>query len=176
MVSTDRRLALEEAVKLHQASFDDMNTGFARAQVLQTAVDFYGFLVGPASISLEYGPIVGQSTDLPTGKNGSAMTQLHDDEQFTVSIDAQDAKGAEVADDPTSTTDDPTWSSSDETVFTLLVDGGNPRLATVVAGLPGSAVGSVTIGAVTATFAVDVVPAGVATISVVTGDPTPQQQ
>jgi hypothetical protein len=174
MVSTDRRLALDEAVKLHQGSFDEMNTTNARAQVIATAVDFYGYLVGPASISLEFGPILDQNTDQPTGRNGSAMAQLHDNEKMDLSFTAADAKGANVPDDPSTTSDDATWVSSDTTVFTYVVDPATPRSAIVVAGLPGSAIGTLTIGSVVATHAVDVVPAGIATISITEGTPVPQ--
>ena len=170
MVNPDRGLALTEAVKLHAASFDDVQAGKARSEVIKTAEEFYAFLTGPASLTVTFGPIVKQQTQEETGKAGTAMAQIHDDEEFDVELSAADAKGAEVLDREGDTSDDPTFTSSDEQVFTYRVDPDNPRKATVVAGLPGSAVGTITLGSITATHAVDVVPGDVATVNITEGD------
>jgi hypothetical protein len=170
MVNTARAQALTEAVTLHAASFNDTQPGAARADVIATAEAFYRFLTGPASLSVAFGPIVKQQTHAETGKAGTAMAQIHDDEEFDLELSAADAKGAEVLDRAGDTTDDATWTSSDEAVFTYLVDPANPRKATVVAGLPGSAVGTVNLGTITITHAVDVVAADVATVNLTEGD------
>lgn len=138
-------------------------------QVLVLATSFYDWLIGPASVTLAYGPIRVQGTQENTGKDGSAMAQIHDDEEFDVELSATDAKGAAVGDRPGDTTDDPTFTSSDEGVFSYRLDPDNPRKATVVGGLPGSAVGTITLGTIVATHAVDVVPAAVATVAITEG-------
>lgn len=155
--------ALELAVGL--AAVDRL----AADEIVSLANDFYKWITGPASVTMTMGPIRLQDTKESTGRNATAMTQIHDNEEFDIELSAADAKGAAVGDDPSSTADDPTFTSSDPNVFTYAVDPANPRKATVVAGLPGSAVGTVTLGSVTATHAVDVVPAGVATVSLAEG-------
>lgn len=135
-------------------------------RVIPLATEFYWWLVGPASISLTFGPVLAQGTKEPRGRNGSAMAQLHDDEEFDIELTAADAKGVEVLDRAGDASDDPSFTSSDENVFTYRIDSENPRKATVVAGLPGSAVGTVVLGSITVTHAVDVVPGDVATVSI----------
>lgn len=162
-LSTERGHALDAAV--------DVATGLElnHSDILPLATKFYGWLVGPASMSLSFGPIVEQGTEEPTGRNGSAMTQLRDSQKFTVSLTAQDAKGAEVLDDASTTADDATWTSSNEEVATVEVDADNPRSATVIAGMPGSATLTVAIGEISATLAVDVVPGDIALVSITEG-------
>lgn len=175
--SASREQALAHAVDLHRHRFEDFGGEFERAQkeLLGTASALYAWLVGPASLSLTFGPIVDQTTHEPTGRNGSAMTQMRDNQQFTVTLTAQDAKGAEVLDDATTGADDPTWVSDDEGVFTWDVNPDNPREATAVAGLPGSAVGTVTIGEISATVAVDVVAGAIALVQLQTGEVVDQE-
>lgn len=171
-LSAERAQALTETVHLYRERFAALattNVDAARAELLATASAMYRWLAGPVRLSLTYGPIVEQGTLNPTGKDGAVVTQLRDTQQFTLTLTAQDAKGAEVLDDATTAADDPTWSTSDEVVFTLAVDPANPRSATVVAGLPGSAVGTVALGEVSATFAVDVVPGAIAMVSLAEG-------
>jgi hypothetical protein len=169
-LSRERELALEAAVQVACAR-EDVNVTDIRV----LATDFFGWLVGPASASLRFGPIVDQGTKAPTEKFGAAMAQIHDDEEFDLTVDGADAKGVEVPDNPSDTTDDPTFVSSDPNVFAYRVDPANPRTGTVVAGLPGSAVGTVTIGSVTITHAVDVIPAGIATATLTEGTVRKQQ-
>lgn len=170
MVNPERALALTEAARLHAESFGDVQFEEGRREVLKTATAFYSFLIGPASAVVEFGPIVKQDTLEPTGKAGSIMAQIQDDEEFDLTIPSvADAKGAQIPDLP-GLADDPTFVSSDESVFTYRIFTEDPRKATVVAGLPGSAVGTVTIGPVVVTHAVDVVPGGVATVTIEEGE------
>lgn len=138
------------------------------------ATSFYGWLVGPASMTLTFGPIVDQVTEEPTGRNGSVMTQMRDTQKVRVNLTAQDAKGAEVLDRAGDTSDDPVWTSSDENTFTWSVNPDNPREAWAVAGLPGSAVGTVAIGEISATVAIDVVAGDIALVALQTGEPEEQ--
>lgn len=94
--------------------------------------------------------------------------QIHDDEKFDLSLDFHDAKGVDTTD-----ADPATWTSSDEQVVTLVVSE-DTHTATVLAGLPGSAVVRVAVAladgtVLTATEAVDVVPGGAVTVSLVEG-------
>jgi len=170
MVNPERALALTEAVNLHADSFGDRQAEEGRQAVIDTATAFYAFLTGPASVSVSFGPIVKQDTKQDTGKAGTAMAQIHDDEEFDVELTAADAKGAEVLDRAGDTSDDPSFVSSDETVFTYRTFGENPRKATVVGGMPGSAVGTITLGGIVVTHAVDVVAADIATVNVAEGE------
>jgi hypothetical protein len=170
MVNPERALALTEAVKLHAESFGDVQFEESRNAVLATAVRFYAFLTGPATASVTFGPIVKQNTLEPTGKAGSAMAQIHDDEEFDIVLTAADAKGAEVLDRVGDDTDNPTFTSSDESVFTYRTFNEDPRKATVVAGMPGSAVGTITLGELTITHAVDVVAGDIATVNITEGE------
>lgn len=172
----DRTTALTAAVAFH-AAVDDLGlrVGVDGAEtvrldeiaVLNTAETFLAWLRGPASIHLLAGAVLDQTTGLPTGTliEGDSV-QIHDNEQFDLTVDTKDAKGFE-------TQDQVTWSSSDETVAALVV-AEDTRTATVVAGTPGSAVITVSDGALSVTEAVDVVPAGTATIAVVEGPVTAQ--
>ena len=177
-MSAERAVALGAALDLYHSRFaelaDKTSPAEARTEFLATAQDVYRWLVGPAIVFLSYGPITDQTTGLPTGQIGATVTQLHDNQQFTLTLTAKDAKGIDVPDDPTQASDDPVWSSSDDTVFTVHADPANPRTATVVAGVPGSAVGTVAVGSVSATFAVDVVPGPVALVQLAEGPVTDQ--
>lgn len=171
MVNPERALALTEAVRLHAESFGDVQPEASRNAVIETAKTFYTFLAGPTSLSVHYGPIVKQESRTPTGQTGGAHVQIHDDEEFDIDLtDVKDAKGASIVDRAGDTTDDPSFTSSDEGVFTYRVFNENPRKVTVVAGLPGSAVGTIQLGAITVTHAVDVVPGDVATFNITEGE------
>jgi len=166
-----RAAALQAAVEFH-ASVGDLDLrcgvdagqtiGAGQISVLDTAERFLTWLRGPAHMTLIAGPITNQTTGLPTGTTPEGDTvQLHDDEQFDLSVDTKDAKGFE-------TQDVIDWSVDDESVATLTVSD-DGRSATVVAGNPGSAVVTVSDGVLSATEAVDVVAAGTATITLVEG-------
>lgn len=92
--------------------------------------------------------------------------QLHDTEQFTLTLEAQDSKGFAVADTLTWTVDDPN-------VVSLQVSS-DTMSATILAGAPGSAVVTITDGTLTATEAVDVVPGAVAKLVLTEGPVTSQ--
>jgi len=99
--------------------------------------------------------------------------QLHDDEQVTLSVAVADAKGAAISDDPSRTDDDLQWSVADENVATLQVSS-DTRSCTVVAGMPGSTVVTVTLGDLQATEAVDVVAGDAALLTFSEGTPEKQ--
>ena len=146
----------------------------AETSIMLTSAVLYAHLLGPAQISTHRSMISNQATHLPTGSTPTeGPVQIHDNEQFTLSLTELDAKGF-----PTVGTTPPTWSSSDETVVPMGVSPDGMSFD-VVAGVPGSAVVTVSVtkddGTVlTATDAVDVVPAGVAKISIVEGPVTVQ--
>lgn len=99
--------------------------------------------------------------------------QIHDDQQFDVTIEVDDAKGFAI------TGDQVTVTSADETVATV-VPGADGVTFTIVAGNPGSTVITFDAGTddngneVTATEAVDVVPGNVATVKITEGTPVSQ--
>lgn len=164
--------ALRDAALLHQGRFDraaDFDIDLARAEVLASADVFLAWLTRPVTLTLAAGPAVDQTTGQPTTTpTGVPAMQLHDNEQVDLTVQTRDAKGFD-------TPDQITWTSSDETVATIAgVDDGDSKTATVVAGNPGSAVVTVTDATLSATVAVDVVPAGTATISVAEGTPVEQ--
>jgi hypothetical protein len=180
----DRTTALTAAVAFHTAVDDlGLRVGVDGAEtvrldelaVLNTAETFLAWLRGPASVQFLFGHVVAQSTGLPTGTptpEGDAV-QLHDNEKFDLTLDFKDAKGFDTQD-----SDPATWTSSDETVATVQVSA-DTHTATVVAGNPGSATVAVSVTladgtALSATEAVDVVPAGAATVSLVEGPVTAQ--
>lgn len=98
--------------------------------------------------------------------------QIHDNEQFDITVEVDDAKGFAI-------TDTVTVTSADETVATV-VPGADGTTFTIVAGNPGSTVITFDAGTddngnqVTATEAVDVVPGNVATIKLTEGAATTQ--
>lgn len=168
-----RAAALSAAVDFHAAVGDlGLRLGVSAADtiaadeiaVLDTAERFLLWLRGPAHLTLSAGPVTDQTSGLPTGTpihEGVPAVQIHDNEQFDVTVIAEDAKGFATADTVT-------FVSSDESVFTV-VAGADPMTSTVVAGVPGSAVLTVSDGTLSATLAVDVVPAGAATIALSEG-------
>lgn len=99
--------------------------------------------------------------------------QIRDNEQFTVTVEVDDAKGFQISGDQLTVT------SADETVATVQA-GADGVTYTIVAGNPGSTVITFDAGTddngnqVTATEAVDVVAGNVATIKLTEGAATPQ--
>jgi hypothetical protein len=99
--------------------------------------------------------------------------QIHDNEQFDVTIEVDDAKGFAISGDQLTVT------SADESVATVQA-GADGVTYTIVAGNPGSTVITFDAGTddngnqVTATEAVDVVAGNVATIKLTEGAATPQ--
>jgi hypothetical protein len=178
-VRVQRARALDLAVALWEgeafgAETDRADPDTATQDMLATATAIYRWLTGPVAFVITIGPVLSQSTGEPTGRTmGGTPMQLHDDEQVALSVGVFDAKGAEITDDPATTNDDLVWSFDNPDVATLEVSA-DTRTCTVVAGLPGSGTGTVVLGAVAASFAVDVVPAGAATITITEGVPEPQ--
>lgn len=175
----NRTVALHEAVLLHESIGDlrlrvgvDATTTVHAGElaVLNTAETFLAWLRGPTQIRLIPGPVTDQATGLPTGTpiEGDHPVQIHDNEQFDLTLDFKDAKGFDTAD-----TDPASWASADETVATLVLSE-DTHTATVKAGSPGSTTVTVSVTlptgeTITATEAVDVVPAGATTVSLVEG-------
>lgn len=167
---SDRETALLAATRLYERSFGKGHCcDRDLADLLDAADVFYGWLTSPVTLTLTAGPAVDQTTGQPTTTpTGVPQMQLHDNEQVDLTVDTRDAKGFE-------TPADITWTSSDETVVTITgADDGDSKTATAVAGNPGSAVITVSDGNLSATVAIDVVPAGTATISI--GEGTPVEQ
>lgn len=170
-----RYTALRSAVELHQSSYDNRwDTTAQDSKVLYTADAFFRFLGGPVVITLIIGPIVDQSTGRPTGNitKGSPV-QLHDDEKVTFSLAESDAKGFNVPDDPTSTADDATWTLDNSAAGTLNVSP-DTRSCELVAGSVGSGILTVAAGGLTATVAIDIIPAGATALTVTAGAVSPQ--
>jgi hypothetical protein len=136
--------------------------------VLETATRLYDWLNTPppaVRMTLTASAPVPQTTPGSTTE-GNTM-QLHDTEEFTLSVAETDAKGQPV------TTDTITWTVADPTVATLQV-AADTYSAVVVAGNVGSTVVTLTDGTITATEAVDVI-AGVATAIVLNEGPAVPQ-
>lgn len=155
--TAQRQLALQYAVEL----LSPLGTGDAE-RVITTAEALFAWLVGPAFLDIIVGQISDQTTGEPTGTGHSGGTmQLHDNEQVQLAVAEADAKGVALQDTLT-------WTVGDATVAALVV-AGDTQSALLVAGLPGSTVVTVTDGTLSATLAVDVVPGGVATITITPG-------
>lgn len=100
--------------------------------------------------------------------------QIVDTQKFQLTADPQDAAGYDVDVPITFTIDN----AAVATVADVTLDDGttDPKSKWIVAGAPGSAVVTVSVPTtegnpdLTATLAVDVVPGGVATVQLVTGD------
>ena len=97
----------------------------------------------------------------PVTTQGAANMQIHDNEQFDIVVDAVDSKGVPTADSFTATVDN-------DAALTL-VTASDGKTFTIKAGLPGSAVVTITDGTLSVTEAVDVVPGNAATISITEG-------
>lgn len=169
-VANDRLTALMMAVELCKGTFQQMHTD----DVTVVADRLFAYLGGPLVITLIIGPILDQATGRPTGNTtkGSPV-QLHDDEKVTFTVAESDAKGAAVADDPTTTADDVSWTVDNAGAVALTVSQ-DTRSCELVAGTVGSAVLTVASGSLTATVAVDVIPAGAVALTVTAGDVSKQ--
>lgn len=175
-----RLTALQAAVDLHvgTGAFTlqpgvDRTVTIAQAEtaVRHTADIFWAWAAGTTSLRITPGPVTSQTTGLPTGTTSEGNTmQLHDDEQVTYTVDTEDAKGFD--------TDETLEWSADNTDVITLVPGENGRTCTVLAGVPGSAIITVTAPnldpPLSATEAIDVLVGGTATITLAAGDVTKQ--
>lgn len=169
-VANDRLTSLMMAVELCKGTFQQMHTD----DVTVVADKLFAYLGGPLVITLIIGPILDQATGRPTGNTtkGSPV-QLHDDEKVTFTVAESDAKGANVSDDPTTTADDVSWTVDNAGAVALTVSQ-DTRSCELVAGTVGSAVLTVASGSLTATVAVDVIPAGAVALTVTAGDVSKQ--
>lgn len=132
-----------------------------------TAQTFLAWLHGTARLRLIPGPIRDQETGEPTGiptPEGETV-QINTGQKFAVTCDTEDAAGYD-------TVETIEWSIDNADVASLVI-APDTRSVEVISGAPGSAVLTASIPALSlsATLAVDVVPAGTATIELVAGDP-----
>lgn len=148
---------------------------FGSESVYDIAEEIYAWVTKRTPATIRIVTIGDVTTQQP---QEDAPMQIHDNEQFSVTVEADDAKGYPVNDDQITVTVD------DETVATVELDPASattPGVTYVVkAGVPGSAVITFDAGQddqgnqITVTEAVDVVPGGVATITLTEGAVTPQ--
>lgn len=146
------------------------------AAMLERANRFYGWLVGVTRLIIRVGPVVGKDSDVTWPKRSTEegeTVQINTGEKFSVAIDTRDAAGY-----PTDATVE--WSIADETIATVTHDDADDQKGWVISGAPGSTVLTVRVTDVEppleATLAVDVVPAGTATIAIATGPAVPEQE
>lgn len=170
-----RAIALEQAALLHKGFFPEEimqnnSLSIAADRVLNTADIFLAWLEKPIRISINVGNILDQKSGKPTGNKygGSGIMQLHDNEKVDLTVTETDAKGVALKDTLTWTSD-----NADGTIITLQVSN-DTQTCTVVAGVPGSAVVTVTDGTLSATLAVDVIPGTATAIQIVPGTPVTQ--
>ncbi|MEV0584121.1 hypothetical protein [Nonomuraea sp. NPDC050310] len=167
-----RAAALAAAVEMHvalgthhlQLGVDrEETTTEAENAIRVTASKFAAWLAGTARMHLIPGPVVDEATG-ETIHEGVDPMQMNTGQKFTVECDTEDAAGFD-------TVESIEWSIDNADVATLQVSE-DTRSCTVVSGAPGSAVLTASIAALglSATLAVDVVPAGTATIELVAGD------
>lgn len=142
--------------------------------ILKRADRFYGWLVGVTRVSFRIGPVVGEASDVSEPKHSAPegeIVQINTGQKFSVAIDTRDASGY-----PTDATVE--WSVADETVATVVLDEGDDQKGWVISGAPGSTVLTVRVTdvepALEATLAVDVVPAGTATVQINAGPAVPE--
>lgn len=164
-----RKAALDAAVRLHGPAFlqpgiDADATYTAHVdRVLDTATRFTHWLGGTTRLRLTPGPVLAEDAGhQPEGEN--AVTQLNTGQQFTLTADTEDASGYD-------TPERVEW-SIDNTEVASLTASEDGKTATIVSGAPGTATVTATLPdlGLSATHAVDVVPAGTATINLVAGD------
>ncbi|GII89727.1 hypothetical protein Ssi03_77170 [Sphaerisporangium siamense] len=179
-----RAAALTAAIKTHLLVGDlrlclgvsrDEAIAHAEDAIRQTADTFAAWIAGTTRLRLIPGPVVDEATGAPAGATftGEKM-QLNTGQKITYTVDTEDASGYD-------TNETIEWSvdNADSLVLTVSED---TRSATVVSGAPGSGVLKASIPALglEATEAIDIVPAGTATIKLVAGpveeeNPAPEQ-
>lgn len=185
----NRVAALEAAVRFHESVGDlglqcgvDADTTITHGELLvrQTATTFLTWLNGAVSITLTTGPTINQDTGQigdPPILTGDNMAQIHDNENTSFTVKTADGKGFETPDAVTwqIAPDDGsiiTWSTS--------ADG---KTINVVAVAPGTVTGTVTdtqafgpdgTTPLSASFTIDVLVGGTATITVEQGPVTVQ--
>lgn len=152
----------------------EVNPDSQTSVMLERADRFYGWLVGEVRIIIRIGPVVEETSDVGWPKHPTAegeTVQINTGQKFSVAIDTRDASG--YATDATVE-----WSIADETVATVVLDAGDDQKGWVISGAPGSTVLTVRVTDVEppleATLAVDVVPAGTATVQINAGPAVPE--
>jgi hypothetical protein len=181
VVSPDQRLdlrisALRESVETFATTLPEEEGSNAQTAVmLERANRFYGWLVGATRLILRVGPAVGEDSDTNWPKHPASegeIVQINTGQKFSVAIDTRDAAGY-----PTDAVVE--WSIADETVATVVLDAGDDQKGWVISGAPGSTVLTVRVTdvepALEATLAVDVVPAGTATVQINAGPAVPEE-
>ncbi|WP_051864893.1 hypothetical protein [Streptosporangium roseum] len=164
-----RQAALAAAVALHgpvrlQPGVDrEATIAAAELAARQTADVFAAYLAGTTRIHLTPGPVVDEATGTPAEPNEGENMQLNTGQKVTYTADTEDAAGYD-------TTETIEWSTNEPTIAVLTVSE-DTRSCTVVSGEPGSAVltARITSLGLEVTEAIDVVPAGTATIELVAG-------
>jgi hypothetical protein len=173
-VQPERREAIELAVALH-AGKPGVPTNSA---VTTTADVIFAWLLAPVQWQLRAGPVFSQSTGRPIDRHLGDPMQIHDDEGVVYTLDARDAKGQEVLDDPGTDTDNTDWSVNDSNLLTLSVDETTRKATVLATGQLGSAVLSAVIntpnGQLTVTEAIDVIAGDIAAITLSAGTPFKQ--
>lgn len=164
------------ALPANERHTPDVHQNEGITKVLQQAAEVAVFLEKDdtdaiTTVMWRWGQVLDQVTKDPVSKplpaGGHSMVQLRDTEQVSFTIEALDAKGYQVAGE--------TFSASIDNTAAATVAGPDDSGTFVVSAVaPGSAVGTVTDGTLSATFAVDVVTGDVATIDVAFGTPEPE--
>lgn len=176
MPETDRQAALDAAVRLHQHLGIFLVPGIAREQTVadaelairRSADHFAAWLDGTKRLRLTATNPVDESAGAPGAPiQGVTAMQMNTGQKFSVTADTEDASGFDT---PATIA----WSIDNADVAVLSVSA-DTKTCEVVSGAPGSAVLTATVTSLdpplSATLAVDVVPAGTATINLVAGDP-----
>ncbi|WP_326828668.1 hypothetical protein OIE13_22240 [Streptosporangium sp. NBC_01810] len=122
------------------------------------------YVFGTTRIHLTHGLVVDEASGIPAETSEGENMQLNTGQQVTYTADTEDAAGYD-------TVENIEWSIAPESAATLSVSE-DTRSCTVVSGAPGSAVltARITSLGLEVTEAIDVVPAGTATIKLVAGD------
>jgi hypothetical protein len=152
-------------VALQAATESASNCGCCR-NVVERADEYFEWLTRrtPATITLTVGEVEKQSQ-----QEEQNPMQIHDDEQFDVTLEVKDSKGFDIQGDQITVTVD----NNDVVSVQESQDSGGAY--TIVAGNPGSAVVTFNAGTddngheVVVTEAVDVVPGNVATVQIAEG-------
>lgn len=163
-------VAMHTAIGLRLQRGVDRNTTIRDAEdaIRQTADKFVAWQAGTVRARLVPGPVVDESTGetITTTPEGATAMQLNTGQKFSVTCDTEDAAGYD-------TPETIAWTIDLPDVATLVVSA-DTRTCEVISGAPGSAVLTATVTSLdpplSATLAVDVVPAGTATIELVPGD------
>ena len=144
--------------------------------VLTTAETFLTWLRQggyPSAVHILAGPPQDESDDsIPSSKGQADMAAMNTGQKIHLAADPEDAAGYDV-DVPV------VFSVADESVVSLVSIDDEPKAVWAVSGAPGSTVVTVTVtnlagDALTGTTSIDVVPADVAVVNIVAGEPEPE--